>query len=307
MMDGSASGSTQSRDSLIAEIQNFQEIATRFQPSPGDLPSLEGIEVFGESLPVNGIIGGDHLIYVDFKKRFDLEARIHRARDEDDPNKAERLRACQSKAGIVVADVSGHRLTDALVAVMLHQAFLLGSIYEMDYFGEITTRLFENLNNRFHKSSSVRRFVTMIYGEISTAGKFRFLSAAHPPPIIFSRLYDRIVSVSEDRLISFPPIGTMPSKSDIDFKRGTPSALGYKERYAVNEINLLGSGDIMLLYTDGISELVVGGEMFVPGILEGRLRELKDHSASEICRELSGQIRSLPREDDVSLVVIKKA
>jgi hypothetical protein len=31
-------------------------------------------------------------------------------------------------AGVVI-DVSGHKITDALVAAMLHQAFLLGAIY----------------------------------------------------------------------------------------------------------------------------------------------------------------------------------
>src|SRR3989442_12596770 len=70
---------------------------------------------------------------------------------------------------------------------MLHQALLLGSLYELDTFGHITRRLFENLNTRFYQSSSLHKFVTMIYGEISEDSTFRFLSAAHPPPVVFSR------------------------------------------------------------------------------------------------------------------------
>ena len=63
------------------------------------------------------------------------------------------LTRCQRMAGIAVIDVSGHRVTDALLTAMLHQAFLLGSLYELDMFGQITKRLFENLNTRFYQSS----------------------------------------------------------------------------------------------------------------------------------------------------------
>ena len=55
----------------------------------------------------------------------------------------------------------------------------------MDTFGHITKKLFENLNSRIFNSSSLSKFVTMIYGEISQNATFRFLSAAHPPPVVF--------------------------------------------------------------------------------------------------------------------------
>ena len=57
-------------------------------------------------------------------------------------------------------------MTDALLAAMLHQAFLLGAIYELDIHGRITRRLFENLNTRFYQSSGAHKFVSLIYGEI---------------------------------------------------------------------------------------------------------------------------------------------
>src|SRR5216110_2413086 len=84
------------------------------------------------------------------------------------------------------------------LATMLHQAFLLGAIYEIDMFGMITKRLFENLNTRFYNSSSLNKFVTMIYGEISQDCTFRFLSAAHPPPVVFSSQNYRFMEVSAD-------------------------------------------------------------------------------------------------------------
>ena len=86
-------------------------------------------------------------------------------------------------------------MTDALLAAMLHQAFLLGAIYELDTFGRITKRLFENLNTRFYQSSGAHKFISLIYGEISEDARFRFLSAAHPFPTVFSRRHDRFMEV----------------------------------------------------------------------------------------------------------------
>jgi hypothetical protein len=57
---------------LSRELRNFEDIARGIMPRPGSVPSLAGIDVSGQILPLNGIAGGDHLIYVDFKKRYDL-------------------------------------------------------------------------------------------------------------------------------------------------------------------------------------------------------------------------------------------
>lgn len=48
-------------------------------------------------------------------------------------------------------------------------------------------------------------------------------------------------------------IGTLPSRDDID-KRAVRGVLSYKTNYQLFQINLMGEGDILLLYTDGPSE-----------------------------------------------------
>ena len=83
------------------------------------------------------------------KRRFDLEARIQQAAEAGRPELVENLKRCQRMAGIALIDVSGHHVTDALMAAMLHQAFLLGAIYELDMFGQVTRRLFEILYTSF--------------------------------------------------------------------------------------------------------------------------------------------------------------
>jgi serine phosphatase RsbU (regulator of sigma subunit) len=295
-----------STEQLTRELHNFEEIARGIVPRPGSIPSLIGMEVYGETLPLNGIVGGDHLIYVDFKKRYDLDARIKVAEQAGRPDIVANLDRCRRMAGIALIDVSGHQATDAMLAAMFHQAFLLGVMYELDMSGYVTRRLFENLNQRFHRTSKVNKYITAVYGEISEEATFRFLLAAHPPPVVFSVANDRFMEVDREKCISFPPLGTLPSKSVVDWHR-SKSALGFKERYKVNEWKLMGTGDILFLYTDGLQEHERGGEPYFPGRMEGTIRRAKHLPATDIVRTVLDDLRTFANPaDDVSLVVIKK-
>jgi len=177
--------------------------------------------------------------------------------------------------------------------------------YELDMFGEVTTRIFEQLNTRFHRTTAIDKYVTMIYGEISDTGRYRFLSAGHQPRAVFSREYGRFVKISKDRLISFQPVGMLPSSIDPD-ESVESSLIGYKKRYEVNEINLLNVGDTLLLYTDGLSEHA-GGRYFSER-MEPLLTELRDAPAGAIFGRLREDILAYAKpDDDISVVVVRKA
>lgn len=291
---------------LTEELKNFEAIAKGIKPRPGSIPEIEGIEVYGEILPLNGLVGGDHLIYVDFKKRYDLDARIKAAAEAGRTEVVRNLERCGKMAGLALIDVSGHQITDATIAGMLHQAFLLGSLYELEMFGHITNRLFENLNTRFYRSSTVAKFVTAIYGEISQDATFRFLSAGHPLPVVFSREKERFMQVSPELCTTFPPLGTLPSENVID-RRLNVSILGYKDRYKLNEWKLLGAGDILLLYTDGLLDHSRGEERYFPERLENVMRAVKDQPAAEIVAAIKGDLRDFASPtDDITIAAIKR-
>lgn len=295
-------------DHLKHEMENFEEIAEKLKPSSGEIPRLNGIDIFGGVMPLNGVAGGDHIIYVDFNHRYDLEQRIREAQAANRPDIVEKLNINKRRAGILLADAAGHNITDALLVAMLHQAFLTGVQYELKQNGEVTTDLFEILNTRFFNSASISKFITVIYGEISESGKFRFISAGHPLPVVFSYKYDRLVKVCFERVFRFPPIGTLPSKDDIDCDRNF-SRLGYKKKYSVHEINLMGMNDILLLYTDGFSEHgSIKADGYFSSRLEETLKRIKNAGAKEIYMALKEDLLQFaPPEDDISLVVIKKA
>ena len=99
----------------------------------------------------------------------------------------------------------------------------------------------------------------------------------------------------------------MPSLEDID-RNTSQTILGFKEGYEVNEIKLMGQGDILVLYTDGLSDHEFEGESFFPDRLEGILREHKHLSAQQIFEAIKLELYEFaPPEDDVTFVVIKKS
>jgi serine phosphatase RsbU (regulator of sigma subunit) len=288
-----------------------QYLAHRLTPTAGTIPRLPGIDIHGVSLPLNGVAGGDLLTYVDYQERFDLDARIARALASGQEGMARVLQKLKQVGGILVADVAGHDFTNAARAAMLHQAFHTAALYEMDLNGQITLRLFEQINTRFCKSTTLRNlaagpdeasYITLIYGEISTTGRFSFVSAGHPPPLVFSREFDRFVEVSQDRLVSHPPIGLQPGEHQADAKR-YERALGYKKRYTVNNLNLMGHGDVLLLYTDGLIE---PGSPYTRAQLEQAVSRTKNDGAQAICEAIvRDRQEKATQTDDLTLVVIK--
>jgi serine phosphatase RsbU (regulator of sigma subunit) len=290
---------------LARELENFQEIAKHLLPRPGETPRLNGFDVYGGTLALNGQVGGDHLIYVDFKQRFDLEGRIRAAAGEGRLDVVDNLVRCQQTAGIALVDVSGHRVTDALLAAMLHQAFLVGAIYELDMFGQITSRLFETLNTRFYQTSGAHKFISLLYGEISEDARLRFLSAGQPFPLVFSYEHERFMDIGPALCVSFPPLGIMPSLHAVD-RHTDESLLGFKDRYQLNEWTIMGAGDIVLLHTDGFADHCTDHEAYVPVHLEETLRRVKHAPAQEIfVAVMNDLVAFAPPADDVSVVVIR--
>ena len=290
---------------LASELDNLVDIFRRLRPPEAGLRHA-GFELHGGSRYLNGTAGGDHLVYVDFDRRYDLDRRIETARRAGRDDVVVELERNRHRVGVLVADVAGHERTDALVAAMLHQAFLTGVLYELEMSGAVTARLFDVLNTRFYNSVSVDRFITLIYGEIWDDGRFRFLSAGHPRPLVFSAAYDRLAEVSSQHLVSYLPLGMFPSEDDVDGRRLRPAPKA-KKRFSVNQIELMGSNDILLLYTDGLAELANGGEQFVATHLEKVLRRVKRLPARDIFDTVVAEAVAFSEpEDDLSLVVIKR-
>jgi serine phosphatase RsbU (regulator of sigma subunit) len=60
----------------VSSIDEY--LRERLMPVEGAIPHLAGIEMFGNSIPA-GIVGGDLFEYLNFRQRYDVDARIQRA------------------------------------------------------------------------------------------------------------------------------------------------------------------------------------------------------------------------------------
>jgi len=287
---------------LRREMENLRAILGAVYAYPETF-SLRHIDIFGRSFPLGGELGGDHLIFVDFARRYDLDRRIAEAAAAKLPEIASRLEANRNRVGVLVADVSGHSMTDALLAAMLHQAFLVGVLYELTHNGHVTAELFEILSTRFYQSASVNKYVTMIYGEIAEDGTFRFISAGHPRPIIYSAEFRKFVELQPASVLSVHPLGLFPTEGDIDRAMGR-APVSESPKAIVNQLRLLGDGDVLLLYTDGASERI-DGELGIA--LTPLIRSVASLSAREIVFALRDELDRLgPQQDDMTLVAVKR-
>ena len=202
-------------------------------PLPGEVPRLSGIDVWGGSVQLNGSVGGDHITYVDFKQRFDLTP------GSSAPAKRTVRRRRQPRALPAQGRHRRHRRLrpsddrcaaggDAAPGVSARRDLRARS------YGQITRRLFENLNTRFYQSSGTHKFVSMIYGEISEDARFRFLSAGAAVP---RGVLERAQPVhggqrAPERLV---PAAGHDAVIRRDRPQRTESLLGFKERYEMNE------------------------------------------------------------------------
>jgi len=125
-------------------------------------------------------------------------------------------------------------------------------------------------------------------------------------PFIFSNKFNILIRQDAETANTSTPLGIIPSEYHVDIEH-FESALPTKKKYHVNEINLLGEGDIFLLYTDGLTEQNKGKLNFADARLEEVLKEAKHGTAREISDTIIRELNAFyPPEDDVSLAVIKK-
>ena len=293
---------------LRREIEHFQNLAGLTLPRQDSFPQLPGIDYYVRSQPLQGKVSGDLAITINFHEH-NLAKKIERALEQNNQQLAAALSKNLDRFGILIADVAGHRITDSTMGVYLYAAFKMGIGYELEQHGEITPRLFEKLNTRLynivsHSTMASPPFVTMIYGEVANDGRVRDLLAGHPPPLVFSNENNRLEKLDGKYTAASTFLGVLPSRYHHDIEHFEPT-FGTKDHYAVNEIALLGQGDIMLLYTDGLTEQKKGAMNFAGTGLEPLLQEVKAEKAKTIYQAIMKELRR-HSDDDVTIAVIKK-
>lgn len=143
------------------------------------------------------------------------------------------------RVAILIGDVSGKGVAAALTSLVKNAV----KAYSFERFAPGT--VLRKANVVIARSSRPNEFVTVFFGILNTrTGDFAYANAGHPPPII--RKSDRSVSTLD---LGIQPLGIF---DELKFPK---SAIR------------LDQNDILVLYTDGVTETRCSGELFGEGRL----------------------------------------
>lgn len=161
--------------------------------------------------------------------------------------------------GLAIADASGHGLPAALQVRDIYTGLRMGLARDFKI-----VRTVERLNSIIHTSTLTSRFVSLFYGELELNGTFIAVNAGHPPPF----------HLAADGEVTFLDQGGAVL--------GPLSDATYDRSYVQ-----IRPGDMMVLYTDGISEALAPGE--TPGAEAWEREEFGEERLIELARAHQGQ------------------
>jgi serine phosphatase RsbU (regulator of sigma subunit) len=306
----------QQRYDIDARIERAESLAQEFRESlPPGVPIRNSVD--------------DHVQWLKTTPGYssEMEAGYRFARSSEQVRVAEDLRELRSTAGVLVVDAQGHGIISAKIASTVHDTFHALMLTELDRYGKTTPELFENINLRLAQSvtarnalaisekENAREIATMLYGEVRPGGHFRFANFGHPPPLVFSSEFSRLVNIDEARVAQFMALGLQLPADHPDRKKYYSITVRQREFSArdVAEITLMSPGDILVLYTDGVYD---GSDEQGRAQLETLLREHHRRPAREICTALldyavrqDEQLRDNGDEaliDDKTVFIIKR-
>jgi sigma-B regulation protein RsbU (phosphoserine phosphatase) len=196
--------------------------------------------------------------------------------------------ACADGCWVAIGDVTGHGMNAGLLMLMLQSA--VGALARAapeaapsDHLGVLNSLLYDNIRNRLgvddHVTFSLLRY--RLEGTVTVTG-------AHEDLLVWR--------AAARRCEWLPTRGPW---------------LGAKlsvERFASNDEVQLHAGDLLVLYTDGITEARnASGEQFGPERLAARIEHLHDAPATDICDAVLAAARDWAptQSDDMAVMVLR--
>ena len=186
---------------------------------------------------------------------------------------------------VVVADATGHGLPAALQVRDIYTGLRMGLSREFKL-----SRTLERLNQIIHRSRLATKFVSLFLAEVEVGGTVMYCNAGHPPAIL------------------------VRSGGEVELLRTGGPIIGPRlDAHYTVDIAHLSPGDLMVLYSDGITETRHRDreQEFSAERLTALARDLRDRSAGDIVESILREVTAFsdgrPPDDDRTLVVVKRA
>lgn len=186
---------------------------------------------------------------------------------------------------VVIADVSGKGVPAAMFMAVART-----TLRNLSTPGASPRDVLNVANRCLAADNEEMMFVTAFYGHYHiTSGRLVFANAGHNPPCLVRRS-GRIESLGPS---TGPMLGVFPEAD-------------YEEAHAV-----LGPGDLLLLYTDGVTEAQnQDHQFFGEAGLTGLLHRLHGEPVATICRAIVEEVNAYRHgegQDDVTLVALRRS
>ncbi len=185
--------------------------------------------------------------------------------------------------GVVIADVAGKGIPGALIMATARATLRAQAERILR-----PNRVLRRLDSVLHRETAIEHFVTLFYGILDTSkNTFRYANAGHNPP--FRLRGSRATFLRRSGIVL-----------------GVTGESVYRNGHAG-----LQSDDVLVLYTDGVTEARdLRGHMFGERRLVDAVRRSAEGTAAEIIGAIRDQVREFSQGvtqfDDQTLVVIKR-
>ncbi len=201
------------------------------------------------------------------------------------------IRLSDTELGIAIGDVSGKGIAAALLMATLRASLRVQTMRRVSDLADLMT----SLNRLVYESSSANRYASFFYAQYDASTRsLEYVNAGHPPPLVVRTAGDRRDVLRLDP--SGPVIGLMPECS--------PACSFVQQRVTLE------AGDVLVLFTDGISEAMnAAGEEWG----DERLLQVVDANRALPARKLIDRIMRTSDEfvagaaqfDDMTLITAR--
>ena len=191
----------------------------------------------------------------------------------------------ENEIALVIGDIAGHGLPSALLMAGL-VGFVRSNAVQYNYDLKV---LLEKINALMCNSTDGSRFATFFYSTYNSSEKIlRFVNAGHNPPLLYS---------ADTRIFS--------ELKTNNFIIGAISSMKYNDSSVK-----LKSGDLLIYYTDGITEMFNSkDELFGEERLKEVVEKNSNCSPKEISDKIIWEVKAYAGEkeqmDDMTLLIIK--
>ena len=195
--------------------------------------------------------------------------------------------------GILIADVSGKGTSAAL-----YMAELKGLMLSLSQIYKSPRQLLMEVNRIISENLDTRSFITMTYGVLDLNARTMTFARAGHTPMVFLRADDTTGGAQ-----SLTPSGIVVG---LRIPGATEKFSDLLEEEQVH----LNQGDVLVLYTDGITEAMNAGQDLFGDDRLGRLIAEHGHLDTgdlreRILREIESFVGSADQHDDMTMILIK--